>query len=177
MNREQAAAAPDSQPDKAAPAGRHRQPAGNPPGRWTEQIQSLGRRGRFSAPAAGIGPPNRLRTRRACLSFRLTVKSSACIGPYQAPAAQRSRPSAAASRSRPSRGEPVAGRAQRHSHLRRAGSRDTATSSSSTTESNFYTVYAHLEDVFKSVDNPVEAGEVVATVGDSGAHGDTRALF
>ena len=43
--------------------------------------------------------------------------------------------------------------------------------------SNFYTVYAHLEDVFKSVDNPVEAGEVVATVGDSGALGTPGLYF
>jgi len=34
---------------------------------------------------------------------------------------------------------------------------------------HYYTVYAHLEDVFKSVDNRVEAGDVIATVGDSGA--------
>jgi septal ring factor EnvC (AmiA/AmiB activator) len=43
--------------------------------------------------------------------------------------------------------------------------------------SNFYTVYAHLEDVFKSIDNPVEAGEVVATVGDSGAPGTPGLYF
>ncbi|HSO60286.1 MAG TPA: peptidoglycan DD-metalloendopeptidase family protein [Desulfobacterales bacterium] len=43
--------------------------------------------------------------------------------------------------------------------------------------SNFYTVYAHLEDVFKSVDNPVEAREVVATVGDSGAMGTAGLYF
>jgi septal ring factor EnvC (AmiA/AmiB activator) len=43
--------------------------------------------------------------------------------------------------------------------------------------SNFYTVYAHLEDVFKSIDNPVEAGEVVATVGDSGALGTPGLYF
>jgi septal ring factor EnvC (AmiA/AmiB activator) len=43
--------------------------------------------------------------------------------------------------------------------------------------SNFYTVYAHLEDVFKSIDNPVEAGEVIATVGDSGALGTPGLYF
>jgi septal ring factor EnvC (AmiA/AmiB activator) len=43
--------------------------------------------------------------------------------------------------------------------------------------SNFYTVYAHLEDVFKSIDNPAEAGEVVATVGDSGAMGTPGLYF
>ena len=43
--------------------------------------------------------------------------------------------------------------------------------------SNFYTVYAHLEDVFKSIDNAVEAGEVVATVGDSGALGTPGLYF
>jgi septal ring factor EnvC (AmiA/AmiB activator) len=43
--------------------------------------------------------------------------------------------------------------------------------------SSFYSVYAHLEDVFKSIDNPVEAGEVVATVGDSGALGTPGLYF
>ena len=43
--------------------------------------------------------------------------------------------------------------------------------------SNFYTVYAHLEDVFKSIDYPVAAGEVVATVGDSGALGTPGLYF
>ncbi len=43
--------------------------------------------------------------------------------------------------------------------------------------SNFYTVYAHLEDVFKSIDDTVETGEVVATVGDSGALGTPGLYF
>jgi len=42
---------------------------------------------------------------------------------------------------------------------------------------NYYTVYAHLEDVFKSVDNRVESGDVVATVGDSGAMGVAGLYF
>jgi septal ring factor EnvC (AmiA/AmiB activator) len=42
---------------------------------------------------------------------------------------------------------------------------------------HYYTVYAHLEDVFKSVDNRVEAGDVIATVGDSGALGATGLYF
>jgi len=42
---------------------------------------------------------------------------------------------------------------------------------------HYYTVYAHLEDVFKSVDNRVEAGDVIATVGDSGAMGATGLYF
>jgi septal ring factor EnvC (AmiA/AmiB activator) len=42
---------------------------------------------------------------------------------------------------------------------------------------SYYTVYAHLEDVFKSVDNRVEAGDVIATVGDSGAMGATGLYF
>jgi septal ring factor EnvC (AmiA/AmiB activator) len=42
---------------------------------------------------------------------------------------------------------------------------------------HYYTVYAHLEDVFKSVDNRVEAGDVIATVGDSGAMGVTGLYF
>jgi septal ring factor EnvC (AmiA/AmiB activator) len=42
---------------------------------------------------------------------------------------------------------------------------------------HYYTVYAHLEDVFKSVDNRVEAGDVIATVGDSGAMGETGLYF
>jgi len=42
---------------------------------------------------------------------------------------------------------------------------------------HYYTVYAHLEDVFKSVDHQVEAGDVIATVGDSGAMGATGLYF
>lgn len=42
---------------------------------------------------------------------------------------------------------------------------------------HYYSVYAHLEDVFKSVDNRVEAGDVIATVGDSGAMGATGLYF
>jgi septal ring factor EnvC (AmiA/AmiB activator) len=42
---------------------------------------------------------------------------------------------------------------------------------------HYYTVYAHLEDVFKSVDNRVETGDVIATVGDSGAMGVTGLYF
>jgi len=42
---------------------------------------------------------------------------------------------------------------------------------------HYYTVYAHLEDIFKSVDNRVEAGDVIATVGDSGAMGTADLYF
>jgi len=42
---------------------------------------------------------------------------------------------------------------------------------------HYYTVYAHLEDVFKSVDHRVEAGDVIATVGDTGAMGTTGLYF
>lgn len=34
---------------------------------------------------------------------------------------------------------------------------------------SYYTVYAHIEDIFKSKGDAVETGEVVATVGDSGS--------
>lgn len=34
---------------------------------------------------------------------------------------------------------------------------------------HYYTVYAHLEEQFKSEGDPVETGEVIATVGDTGA--------
>ncbi len=34
---------------------------------------------------------------------------------------------------------------------------------------NYYTVYAHIEDMFKKKGDAVETGEVVATVGDSGS--------
>ncbi len=34
---------------------------------------------------------------------------------------------------------------------------------------HYYTVYAHLEEQFKSAGDPVETGEVIATVGDTGA--------
>ena len=42
---------------------------------------------------------------------------------------------------------------------------------------HFYSVYAHLEDVFKSVDNRVEGGDVIATAGDSGALGGAGLYF
>jgi septal ring factor EnvC (AmiA/AmiB activator) len=34
---------------------------------------------------------------------------------------------------------------------------------------NYYTVYAHIEETFKSTGDTVEAGEVIATVGDTGS--------
>ena len=34
---------------------------------------------------------------------------------------------------------------------------------------NYYTVYAHIEEAFKSTGDTVEAGEVIATVGDTGS--------
>ena len=34
---------------------------------------------------------------------------------------------------------------------------------------NYYTVYAHIEEAFKSTGDDVEAGEVIATVGDTGS--------
>jgi septal ring factor EnvC (AmiA/AmiB activator) len=34
---------------------------------------------------------------------------------------------------------------------------------------HYYSVYAHLEEQFKSKGDPVEAGEVIATVGDTGS--------
>jgi septal ring factor EnvC (AmiA/AmiB activator) len=34
---------------------------------------------------------------------------------------------------------------------------------------NYYTVYAHIEEAFKSTGDAVEAGEVIATVGDTGS--------
>ncbi|HSV92089.1 MAG TPA: peptidoglycan DD-metalloendopeptidase family protein [Desulfobacterales bacterium] len=42
---------------------------------------------------------------------------------------------------------------------------------------HFHSVYAHLEETFKSVDNRVEAGEVVATAGDSGPMGGAGLYF
>lgn len=42
---------------------------------------------------------------------------------------------------------------------------------------HFYSVYAHLEDVFKSVENRVEAGDVIATAGDSGVMGAAGVYF
>jgi septal ring factor EnvC (AmiA/AmiB activator) len=42
---------------------------------------------------------------------------------------------------------------------------------------NYCTLYAHLEEVFKQKGEPVEGGEVVATVGDSGSLGDTGLYF
>jgi len=34
---------------------------------------------------------------------------------------------------------------------------------------HYYTVYAHAEELFKTKGDPVEAGDVIATVGDSGS--------
>ena len=34
---------------------------------------------------------------------------------------------------------------------------------------HYYTVYAHAEELFKDIGDPVESGEVIATVGDSGS--------
>jgi septal ring factor EnvC (AmiA/AmiB activator) len=34
---------------------------------------------------------------------------------------------------------------------------------------HYYTVYAHLKETFKSKNDSVEAGEVIATVGDTGS--------
>ena len=34
---------------------------------------------------------------------------------------------------------------------------------------HFHTVYAHVEEVYSAKGKPVEAGEVIATVGDSGS--------
>jgi septal ring factor EnvC (AmiA/AmiB activator) len=34
---------------------------------------------------------------------------------------------------------------------------------------NYYTVYAHIEEAFKSTGDDVDAGEVIATVGDTGS--------
>jgi murein hydrolase activator len=42
---------------------------------------------------------------------------------------------------------------------------------------HYYTVYAHLEDLFKSKGDPVETGEVIATVGDTGSMNGTELHF
>jgi len=34
---------------------------------------------------------------------------------------------------------------------------------------HYYTLYAHAEELFKKKGDPVEAGEVIATVGDTGS--------
>ncbi len=44
-------------------------------------------------------------------------------------------------------------------------------------DDHYYTVHAFLEEVFKSVDSPVDAGDVVATVGDSGTMGTPGLYF
>ena len=43
--------------------------------------------------------------------------------------------------------------------------------------SNYYTVYAHLEETFKSKGDQVETGEVIATVGDTGSMEGTGLYF
>jgi len=42
---------------------------------------------------------------------------------------------------------------------------------------NYYTIYAHIEEVFKSKDETVEEGEVVATVGDTGSRTGSKLYF
>jgi murein hydrolase activator len=42
---------------------------------------------------------------------------------------------------------------------------------------HFYSVYAHLEEVFKSVYNRVEAGDVITTARDSGVMGSAGLYF
>ena len=42
---------------------------------------------------------------------------------------------------------------------------------------NYYTVYAHIEEAFKSTGDTVEAGEVIATVGDSGSISGPKLYF
>jgi septal ring factor EnvC (AmiA/AmiB activator) len=42
---------------------------------------------------------------------------------------------------------------------------------------NYYTVYAHIEEAFKSTGDAVEAGEVIATVGDTGSINGSKLYF
>lgn len=42
---------------------------------------------------------------------------------------------------------------------------------------SYYTVYAHIEELFKDKGDPVEIGEVIATVGDSGSMHGPRLYF
>jgi septal ring factor EnvC (AmiA/AmiB activator) len=42
---------------------------------------------------------------------------------------------------------------------------------------NYYTVYAHIEEAFKSAGDTVETGEVIATVGDSGSISGPKLYF
>ena len=42
---------------------------------------------------------------------------------------------------------------------------------------NYYTVYAHLEEVFKAKGDDVESGEVIATVGDTGSLTGAKLYF
>jgi len=42
---------------------------------------------------------------------------------------------------------------------------------------HYYTVYAHIEELFKSENDSVESGEVVATVGDTGSQGGSKLYF
>ena len=42
---------------------------------------------------------------------------------------------------------------------------------------NYYTVYAHVEEMFKSTGDRVEAGDVIATVGDTGSMSGARLYF
>lgn len=42
---------------------------------------------------------------------------------------------------------------------------------------NYYTVYAHIQEAFKSSGDSVETGEVIATVGDTGSISGPKLYF
>jgi septal ring factor EnvC (AmiA/AmiB activator) len=42
---------------------------------------------------------------------------------------------------------------------------------------SYYTVYAHLEEAFKSKGDAVDAGEVIATLGDTGSITGAKLYF
>ncbi len=44
-------------------------------------------------------------------------------------------------------------------------------------DDHYYTVYAHLEETFKQKGDPVDAGEVIATVGDTGSFAGPKLYF
>jgi septal ring factor EnvC (AmiA/AmiB activator) len=137
------------------------------------QIQALGS---ASAPRAVTAAPGRpLAEMKGLLIFPVDGKIVSVFGPYRDPRSKtpafRNGIEIAAER-----GEPVrtvhAGRVAYAGWFRGYGNVLIIDHGD-----HYHSVYAHLEETFKSVDNRVEAGEVVATAGDSGPMGGSGLYF
>jgi len=138
------------------------------------EIQALGRPSDGSAPRRPAASPS-LAASKGLLIFPVKGKIQNSYGPYRLPRlniqAFRNGVDIAAER-----GEPVrsvhAGTVLYASWFRAYGNIVVIDH-----VDHYYNVHPYLEVVFKSVDNRVEAGDVIATVGDSGAMGASGLYF